>query len=252
MACLLAPARRNESAHRLKWSISSASGMNPSGSVPSYGAPGSSTLQLGVTRQNESQRRRAPGLPDAAGLEDDVVDAWPASDTNSSQARPGRADDRDVDAALHDGGNRTGRLARALLDQVSLGRLDLRPLAIRGKRRRGPARPARPVISSSTQPWSRVTSARRMLVISVELLAELVDDRFLDHRRTEDELEPAPPHWDGVYMPPPDRGRCAPRVTLPKGADASPPATAGTIEISSFSPNLGLQPGPSRTSSSFR
>src|ERR1700682_3086854 len=31
--------------------------MNPSGSGPAYIAPGSLTLQLGVTRQNESQRR---------------------------------------------------------------------------------------------------------------------------------------------------------------------------------------------------
>src|SRR5437667_12340121 len=31
--------------------------MNPSGLGPAYSAPGSLTLQLGVTRQNESQRR---------------------------------------------------------------------------------------------------------------------------------------------------------------------------------------------------
>src|SRR5450759_4043395 len=31
--------------------------MNPSGSGPTYVAPGSRTLQLGVTRQKESQRR---------------------------------------------------------------------------------------------------------------------------------------------------------------------------------------------------
>src|SRR2546429_1532883 len=37
--------------------MSSASGMKPSVSGPAYSAPGNLTLQLGVTRQNESHRR---------------------------------------------------------------------------------------------------------------------------------------------------------------------------------------------------
>jgi hypothetical protein len=36
----------------------SSRGMKPSGSSPSYGAPGSRTVQFGVTRQNDSQRVR--------------------------------------------------------------------------------------------------------------------------------------------------------------------------------------------------
>ena len=48
--------------------------MKPSGSSPSYAAPGSRVCQFGVSSVNESHRWRRHELGDLAALEDDVVD----------------------------------------------------------------------------------------------------------------------------------------------------------------------------------
>ena len=51
------------SVHRSMYATKSSRGRNPSGSGPSYSAPGRRMLQLGVTRQKLSQRRRVQLSP---------------------------------------------------------------------------------------------------------------------------------------------------------------------------------------------
>src|SRR4029077_11628773 len=67
----------------------------------------------------------------------------------------------------------------------------------------------------------------------LEFAAELVDDGLFDQVSPEDQLETPPRHEA-------------------KSKFAQPPATAGTIEISSFSETLASSPAPRRTSSSLR
>ncbi len=86
---------------------------------------------------------RPPGLRDAAGLEHHVVDLGLREVPAGRKPGLPSADDRDVDVALHDGGNRNREPRSKPIRPGRPRPARLSPLAIRGRKRRGLARPAR-------------------------------------------------------------------------------------------------------------
>src|ERR1700730_15297552 len=108
----------------------------------------------------------------------------------------------------------TGATLADLLDEVSLCRLDLDSARLEVS---NPAVQLFGLATDLEQHPALVTGHVRAPDVGdqLELLAELIDHRLLDHRRPEDQLEPPPPHsaeskLEPSLRPPPARWKSRP------------------------------------------